>query len=215
MKPIGVLLLPVPEVERLIDPLRCRLDPTRRQDMPAHVTVLVPYLSPQEVGPTERAMLTEIFAGTEPFDYVLETTRWFDRRVLYLAPDPAEPFRRMTTAVTRCFPEWRPYEGAFEDVVPHVTVGEGGRWRKRRLQMAWAAARLRRMAPVRATASEVWLMGFDAGMEKWWHSETFALGATAQNICSGTPLLAPEERQIVAIDAPSGEAGMEQSLGGR
>jgi hypothetical protein len=32
----------------------------------------------------------------------------------------------LTTAVSQAFPDYPPYGGSFADVVPHLTVGDGG-----------------------------------------------------------------------------------------
>jgi hypothetical protein len=41
-----------------------------------------------------------------------------------LDPEPAQPFRQLTAAVWRAFPQHPPYGGAYNDVVPHLTVAE-------------------------------------------------------------------------------------------
>ena len=46
-------------------------------------------------------------------------------QVLYLAPEPAERFVRLTEAAWTAYPEFPPYEGAFDSIVPHLTVAEG------------------------------------------------------------------------------------------
>lgn len=46
--------------------------------------------------------------------------------MLWLAPEPAEPFRALTEAVVEAFPGFPPYGGAFAEVVPHLTVGDTG-----------------------------------------------------------------------------------------
>ena len=46
--------------------------------------------------------------------------RWPD--VVYLAPEPDAPFRRLTAALASAFPDYPPYEGAHEEVIPHLTV---------------------------------------------------------------------------------------------
>lgn len=51
-------------------------------------------------------------------------TRWFGDEVLWLDPDPAEPFRALTAAVWAAFPQHPPYAGAHAVVTPHLTVGE-------------------------------------------------------------------------------------------
>jgi hypothetical protein len=58
------------------------------------------------------------------FECRFELTRWFGVDVLWLDPNPAEPFRGLTAAVGAAFPECPPYGGAFDEVVPHLTVAE-------------------------------------------------------------------------------------------
>lgn len=53
-------------------------------------------------------------------------TGWFDEDVLWLAPDPDAPFRALTAAVFRAFPDYPPYQGEYTDLVPHLTVGSTG-----------------------------------------------------------------------------------------
>ena len=47
---------------------------------------------------------------------------WSDGGTVYLAPSPAAPFRQLTHELFRRFPEHPPYGGAFDDVVPHLSV---------------------------------------------------------------------------------------------
>ena len=44
---------------------------------------------------------------------------------MYLAPDPAAPFSALTDGIFRAFPDYPPFEGKFDTVVPHVTVAHG------------------------------------------------------------------------------------------
>ncbi len=60
----------------------------------------------------------------ESFDLKLGATGRFPT-VLYLAPDPDEPFVRLTEAVCEAYPEYPPYGGAFDTIVPHLTAAEG------------------------------------------------------------------------------------------
>ena len=43
---------------------------------------------------------------------------------MWLDPNPAAPFRRLTVAVGAAFPECLPYGGVFDEVVPHLAVAE-------------------------------------------------------------------------------------------
>jgi hypothetical protein len=42
--------------------------------------------------------------------------------VLYLAPEPAQPFVDLIQALVTAFPNHPPYDGAHETIVPHATV---------------------------------------------------------------------------------------------
>jgi hypothetical protein len=44
--------------------------------------------------------------------------------VLYLEPEPAERFSALTRAIAAAWPEHPPYEGAHDEVLPHLTVAE-------------------------------------------------------------------------------------------
>jgi len=71
--------------------------------------------------------LGAIIGSTPSFRVVLrETGRLHGAAAyLYLAPDPAEPFIRLTEAIVARFPEHRPYDGEFAQVIPHLTVAQG------------------------------------------------------------------------------------------
>lgn len=178
MTPTSVLLVPVQAAEGTIDHFRRRLDPTRRHGMPAHVTVLVPFAPPAALDGDVLGELRSLFAGVAPFEFHLRRTRWFERRVLFLEPEPSEPFRQLTLSVVDRFPQYPPYEGAFDDVVPHVTVGEGGRYRRRRWRMHRAASRLATLDPIRTAATEVWLMELADPRTGWRTRASFPLGGS-------------------------------------
>ncbi len=48
------------------------------------------------------------------FDCAFGRREWFGEDVPWLAPEPDEPFRDLTAAVWRAFPEQPPYGGAFD-----------------------------------------------------------------------------------------------------
>jgi hypothetical protein len=175
MSPLSVLLVPVREAEAAVAPFRRRLDPTQRQGMPAHVTVLVPFVPPELISDKVLMELSGLFEQFSAFDFVLSEVKWFDDRVVYVSPEPSEPFRKMTLAVVASFPDNPPYEGAFDHIIPHLTVAESGRWRKRRWRMRRAAASVERLLPVHARAVEIWLMVLRDHDGRWDHIHTFPL----------------------------------------
>ena len=118
------LICRVPESEALISRYRERYDPSARKNVPAHVTILYPFMPPTAVNAEVIDTLARIARAVPRFDYRLAQTRRFPV-ALYLAPDPDEPFSALTNGIHRAFPDYPPFEGKFPVVVPHVTVAHG------------------------------------------------------------------------------------------
>ncbi|MCW2899417.1 MAG: hypothetical protein JWO67_1682 [Streptosporangiaceae bacterium] len=68
--------------------------------------------------------MAQAVSEVEAFECSFGQTSWFDEDVLWLAPDPAQPFQDLTFAVSKAFPDYPPYAGAYDEVVPHLTVAE-------------------------------------------------------------------------------------------
>jgi len=119
----SALVVTIPEAERVVAPHRERLDQAASWGVPAHVTVLFPFLPPAEIDERVLGTLGRAAATVPAFFVALSRLGWFADRVVWLAPSPAEPFQQLTAAVTSRFPGVRPYEGAFDEVVPHLTIG--------------------------------------------------------------------------------------------
>jgi 2'-5' RNA ligase len=79
---------------------------------------------PERVDQTVISDLAAAIGSVAAFDVTFARVRWFERSVLWLAPEPAEPFRALTAAVASAFPGYVPYGGAHADVVPHLTIGQ-------------------------------------------------------------------------------------------
>ena len=108
----------------VVDVHRQRLDRAASWGVPAHVTVLHPFLPPDAVDEVALAALAAAVRTVPAFECSFATTRWFARDVVWLQPEPGEPFRRLTRAVWTAFPDHPPYAGAHDDLVPHLTIGE-------------------------------------------------------------------------------------------
>jgi hypothetical protein len=98
-------------------------------------------------------------------------TAWFDDRVLWLAPDDGGPFRELTRRVWAEFPEHPPFEGAFDDVVPHLTVGHD----QPPDVLARAEDEVRTHLPIEGPATEVVLLAQDEPGGRWRRSATLPL----------------------------------------
>jgi len=111
----------VPAAEALVGRLREALDPSARLGAPAHVTVLYPFVAPALIGKPALSRLRACLASAVSFAFRLERVGHFPG-VVYLAPEPSEPFVALTRAVARAFPDHPPYAGRHASIVPHVTV---------------------------------------------------------------------------------------------
>ena len=121
----SALLIAVPEVEPIVATLREAHDPSAAVGVPAHVTLLYPFVAREDLTPTvSRRVANALSAsGIGPFEARFERTARFPA-VLYLEPTPRETFGRLITSVVTAFPDHPPYGGAFDTVVPHLTVAD-------------------------------------------------------------------------------------------
>lgn len=109
---------PDPAFERL----RRGHDPHAAIGVPAHVTCVVPFVPPRLIDQDVIDALRGIAAGFDAFTVDFRDVGEFPG-VVWLRPYPDEPFRALTRALVAAFPDYPPYEGAFDDPQPHLTVG--------------------------------------------------------------------------------------------
>ena len=168
--PESTLLVPVHDAGEVVARLRERIDPTWGNGLPAHVTVLYPFGAVGDVSEAQMDDLADALASCPAFGFTLSAVGWFDDRVLYLAPEDPEPFVALTSLVASVFPDYPPYRGAYDSVVPHMTVGEGAKpWRMRR-----AARLMRTVLPIECSAEAVWWMAPGEG-GRWAVTRRFSL----------------------------------------
>ena len=120
--PETALICRVPEAEPFIGKFRERFDPPARRNVPAHVTILYPFMPPTDVDDGVIAKLREVADSVPSFSYRMAGLQRFSIGTLYLVPDPGAPFKQLIDAVHRAFPDYPPFAGKFATVVPHVTV---------------------------------------------------------------------------------------------
>ncbi|MEU1466306.1 2'-5' RNA ligase family protein [Streptomyces sp. NPDC005727] len=163
------LIVKVPEAEPAVQAWRDRLDPSARAGVPAHVTVLFPFLDESRIDSDTCAAISEVIGRQEAFEARFEHCGRFPG-VLYLAPEPDASFRRLTEAVADRRPEAPPFGGQFIDVVPHLTIAQG----QGDAVLEEAEADLHGRLPVIARVSSVDLMVHDGS--RWQQRASFALG---------------------------------------
>jgi hypothetical protein len=112
------------EAEPVIGGFYRRQTGAGQDGMKPHVTLTVPFVPAAKIDASVEDRLVSLFGRFEPFDYVLRRFEYFESGVLYLDPEPRAPFIDLVRALTAEFPDYPPYEGVHDDVIPHMTVVE-------------------------------------------------------------------------------------------
>ena len=90
--------------------------------VPPHITVLVPWASPDD--PAARERLVGVAAALEPVEVGFESAGLFPNGTVYLKPSP--DLTPMLRAVAAAFPEYPAYGGTIPDPHPHLTLSIAG-----------------------------------------------------------------------------------------
>jgi 2'-5' RNA ligase len=166
--PITALIVRVPEAEALVQTLRLRFDASARQEAPAHITLLVPFMAPQQVTADVLRAAGEAIASVRAFAFTLdEVCRW--PQTVYLAPRPRDPFVALTATLASRFPAWPPYAGQHDQVIPHLTVAQAG-GADADVAEGELRSRLRQAGPVHAICNEVTLLENSSGRWQTLHA---------------------------------------------
>ena|SRR5690242_2585175 len=169
----SAIVILVPEAEICVGDFRRHHDPSAGAGMPAHVTLLYPFIAPAALSDGHVDMLKTCLGNFKPFAFSLPEVRRFPSRLLYLAPEPAEPFRDLTMALWRVFPECPPYGGRHPEIVPHLSVAQAASDAELAgIEPAFAAA-FRNCGPVRCFADRISLMDDSGG--RWKIRQDFLL----------------------------------------
>jgi hypothetical protein len=136
-------------------------------DLPPHVTLLYPFVVPRRLDAAVEASLGEALATVRTFEFRLARIASFPG-VLYLVPEPADAFVRLTRAVWSRFPSCQPYGGGYSDIIPHLTIGED-------TTVPEKLSAVEALLPIETSAEEAWLMVTN-GNGSWSTRRRFPLG---------------------------------------
>lgn len=161
----------VPEAEPAVRQFRERFDASALLGIPAHITVLAPFMPAHAVDAAVLGQLERLFATAGRFRFRLDHTGWFGDEVLWLGMQDPAPFRALTRSVYRAFPAFPPVGGQFDEVVPHLTVGHGHALSGLRA----AEEAVRAYLPIDARASTVTLVTQQSPGGRWGKTGAFAL----------------------------------------
>jgi hypothetical protein len=164
------LVLRVPEVDPVIGHWRARYDSVAPLGVPAHVTVLYPWIPAGLLTDDDLAAVAAIAAATDPIQLTFAALGRFPD-VLWLDPQPGGPILALIAAVTGRWPDYLPYGGRYGDrPVPHLTVADSGN----PAELDPAVAEIERALPVLARVEELSLVV--RRDEGWSLGRTFPFG---------------------------------------
>ncbi|HEY0937275.1 MAG TPA: 2'-5' RNA ligase family protein, partial [Trebonia sp.] len=107
----SALLVPVPAAEPAVGRHRARLDESAHDGVPAHLTVLYPFLPPALIDDAVLTSLGRLFAGLPAFAFTLDRVAWFGENVVWLGPRDPAPFSALIGRAAAAFPSCPPYGG--------------------------------------------------------------------------------------------------------
>jgi 2'-5' RNA ligase len=171
--PISAFVVQVPSAESLVGDLRRRFDATAQLGVPAHITLLVPFMDPRHITAEVLDRAQDAVAKVAAFSFSLVKVGRFPTTA-FLAPAPSAPFVDMTMALVEAFPDWPPYGGEHQEIVPHLTVAHGS---ASEADEAEAELRLRLGAsgPIEAECRSVVLLENSTG--RWQEMHRFQLAS--------------------------------------
>lgn len=169
----SALIVSVPAAEPVVGLLRSKLDSSASLGVPAHITVLYPFLPPELIDAGVVSELGSLFGAVDGFDLALTSVGWFETEVVYLAPEPQSVFKALTAMVFDRWPDWPPYGGLHPDPTPHLTVGDNEDY----ASMVAAASAVEPLLPVETTVTEIELIAGDATPGSWKRLAAFPLRA--------------------------------------
>jgi 2'-5' RNA ligase superfamily len=165
IRPASLLIVPVPAAEPAVAAWLGQ-ERVEFDGVPLHVTVMYPFLPARSVDRAQEEAVAELARGVSPFPFTLTMLGRFPG-VQYLAPEPAGAFAALTELIQHRWPSCRPYGGAYDTVIPHVTVAIGD-------SPPADPAALERQLPISGTADELWLL--DQTSRGWVTRRRFPLG---------------------------------------
>jgi len=123
------VIVPVPAVEEATSPWRGRFDTSAPFGVPAHVTIVFPFVPLPQLSTRDIVDLASLFADEPACTVDFARLARFAGAggaadVLYLEPTPDGAFRRLTAALVSRWPQAPPYAGQVADPTPHLTVTE-------------------------------------------------------------------------------------------
>ncbi|WP_338051295.1 2'-5' RNA ligase family protein [Pseudonocardia acidicola] len=117
-------MLPVPAADPLLTAVAAQYPDTVREGLPAHLTVLYPFVPADELDASVIEACARIVDGLAPLPVRFARCR-ARPGLIYLAPEPPDQVQRLLEAVWARWPDIPPYGGKYADASAHVSIALG------------------------------------------------------------------------------------------
>lgn len=119
----ALLIVPPPPVQAFCYPLREQYDPEGFSRVPAHITLISPFVTGEAIDPAIEK-LHSLCSALAPFEVRLNHYGRF-ADALVLEPDDPQPIIALYEKLHAAFPDYPAYGGEFgEGLHPHVTLAK-------------------------------------------------------------------------------------------
>ncbi|MGH3672520.1 MAG: 2'-5' RNA ligase family protein [Pseudonocardiaceae bacterium] len=163
------LVVPVPAADALLASVEARYPGTVRVGLPAHVSLLYPFLAAAELDERVITALGELFRKQAPMP-VTFTTCYRRGGFVALRPDPLDGPAGLIDETRRRWPHLVPYGGRYGAAEPHLTVAMSSSTEVAAVIEQEVPAAL----PIPAQLREVLLVVFE---ERWTLRDRFDFGS--------------------------------------
>lgn len=164
------VVIPVPDAEPLLTAVTRHYPEAVRGGVPAHVSLLYPFVPADQLDTQVIARLSGLFDAQPVISTTFRTIGRHDGFVC-LRPDPPTMLDGVTTTIRQTWPSLTPYNGRYGDVAAHLTVAiHTSSARAAEIERTLLPTYL----PVEAELREAWLVVFD---QRWSLRKRFEFGA--------------------------------------
>lgn len=172
----SAFIVRVPEAEQCVGALRERYDASVKLGVPAHITLLMPFMPPGRIDSEVLRRAQAALDLVPSFAFTLSKVARFPATT-YLAPEPAEPFIALTRSLVHSFPDHPPFGGEHDAIIPHLTVAHGSAAEAEVAAKELAAA-VQAHGPIHGRCASVTLLENSSG--RWQEMHGFTLPAGEQ-----------------------------------
>ena len=156
----SVILIPVLNINVIVDKWRKLYDKVSNHGIPAHITLLYPFRHPSVIDDNALSILSNFFNKVSPFQFSLDKINTFPN-VIFLEPNPRELFIDLTKQLADIFPDTLPYDGKFPEINPHLTLAQLSEKDDSQIILQNINNDLAPQLPINVIVKEAWLMEED------------------------------------------------------